>query len=134
MTLAIENGHFSLAASLLEAGANPNEMRTGFSPLHMLSWVRKPNGGDGADDLPPPEGSGNMTSLQFAKILVDHGADVNVRLKKGKTHWRGGTPFYFAAWTADLALMRALVELGADPLLNASDGKHSLDGRNRYRA
>ena len=31
LTLAIENGHFTLATSLLEAGANPNDTRTGFS-------------------------------------------------------------------------------------------------------
>lgn len=126
LTLAIENGHFALAASLLKTGANPNEMRTGFSPLHMLSWVRKPDGGDGPDDLPPPDGSGTISSLRFAEILVDHGADVDARAKSGKEHWKGGTPFYFAAWRADLQLMRKLVELGADPSIDAADGSTAL--------
>ena len=126
LTLAIENGHFALAASLLESGADPNDMRTGFSPLHMLSWVRKPNGGDGADDLPPPDGSGAISSLQLAKTLVEHGADVNARLERGKAHWPGATPFYLASWTADVALMRALVDLGADPLIAAKDGSTAL--------
>lgn len=126
LTLAIENGHFALATSLLKAGANPNDMRTGFSPLHMLSWVRKPNGGDGPDDLPPPDGSGTVSSLQFAKTLVEHGAKVNARLKGGKQHWKGATPFYLAAWTADLPLMRTLVKLGADPKINTSDGSTPL--------
>ncbi|MEE2934728.1 MAG: ankyrin repeat domain-containing protein [Planctomycetota bacterium] len=126
LTLAIENGHFALATSLLKTGANANDTRTGFSPLHMLSWVRKPNGGDGPDDLPPPDGSGTMSSLQFAKTLIEHGAKVNARLEGGKQHWKGATPFYLAAWTADLPLMRTLVKLGADPLINASDGSTPL--------
>ena len=126
LTLAIENGHFALAASLLEYGADPNEMRTGFSPLHMLSWVRKPNGGDGADDLPPPDGSGPMSSLQMAQTLVEHGADVNAQLKRGKTHWPGATPFYLAAWTADVPLMKTLIDLGANPLIAAKDGSTAL--------
>ncbi len=126
LTMAIENGHFALAASLLEAGADPNEMRTGYSPLHILSWVRKPNGGDGPDDLPPPDGSGAISSLQMAETLVKHGADVNVQLKGGKAHWPGATPFYLAAWTADVPMMRALVKLGADPLIPAKDGSTAL--------
>lgn len=126
LTLAIENGHFALAASLLKAGADPNEMRTGFSPLHILTWVRKPNGGDGADDLPPPDGSGPMSSLQMAETLVQHGADVNAPLQRGKTHWTGATPFYLACWTADVPMMRTLIKLGADPLIPARDGSTTL--------
>lgn len=126
LTLAIENGHFALAASLLESGADPNEMRSGFSPLHILSWVRKPNGGDGPNDLPPPDGTGTISSLQMAKILVQHGADMNAQLKGGKTHWPGATPFFLASWTADVPLMRTLVQLGADPLIAAKDGSTAL--------
>ena len=122
LTLAIENGHFELAASLLELGASPNDMRTGFTPLHILSWVRKPDGGDGRDDLPPPDGSGKLSSLQLARILVDKGADINARNKSGKRHWGGGTPFYLAAWKADVPYMQTLISLGADPKISASDG------------
>ena len=126
LTLAIENGHFALATSLLNAGANPNDSRTGYSPLHILSWVRKPGGGDGPDDLPPPDGFGTISSLQFAEILIKHGAKVNARLKGGKQHWKGATPFYLAAWTADVPLMRALIKLGADPKINSTDGSTPL--------
>jgi ankyrin repeat protein len=126
LILAIENGHFELALDLLEAGADPNDQRTGFTPLHTMSWVRKPNRGDGDDDLPPPTGSGNLSSLQFVRELVKHGADVNARLKikrtgKGQLNTAGATPFLLAADTADIALMRLLVELGADPFLPNDD-------------
>jgi ankyrin repeat protein len=122
LILAVENGHFELAVALLEAGADPNDQRSGFTALHTLTWVRKPNRGDSDDGDPAPIGSGNLGSLQFVEKLVEHGADVNVRLKKGASGRGilsrvGATPFLLAAVTADAPLMRTLVKLGADPLL-----------------
>jgi ankyrin repeat protein len=127
LVLAVENGHFELAAALLKAGADPNDQRSGFTPLHVLTWVRKPNRGDEPEGQPPPTGSGNLSSLQFVKLLVKSGADVNARLEKGasgkgKLGPTGATPFLFASKTADLPYMKLLVELGADPLLANKDG------------
>lgn len=127
LILAIENGHFELAAALLKAGADPNDQRSGFSPLHTLTWVRKPNRGDGEDGDPAPAGSGNLSSLELVKRLVAEGAEVNLRLKRGASGRgvlgkRGASPFLMAAHTADVPLMRLLVELGADPLLPNADG------------
>ncbi len=126
LLLAIENGHFELAAHLLELGADPNDDRTGFTPLHTMSWVRKPNSGDGLDGDPPPIGSGRLTSLECVRALVEHGADVNAQLKRGssrrgKLNRRRATPFFFAADTADLPLMKLLLELGADVTTPNSD-------------
>lgn len=126
LLLAVENGHFDLALALLEAGADPNDQRSGFTALHALAWVRKPNRGDGDDGDPSPIGSGNLSSLQFVKKLVERGADANARLKTGKGgpglyHKLGATPFLMAAGTADAAFMRLLVELGANPLLGNAD-------------
>jgi ankyrin repeat protein len=122
LLMAVENGHFELASVLLDAGADPNDQRSGFTALHTLSWVRKPNRGDGEDGDPAPIGSGRMTSLELVKLLVQHGADVNARLKRGATgkgilSRKGATPFLLACVTADLPLMRLLVDLGADPLV-----------------
>ena len=52
LILAVENGHFDLAVALLEAGVDPNDQRSGFTALHALTWVRKPNRGDGDDARP----------------------------------------------------------------------------------
>ena len=126
LMLAVENGHFELAVALLDAGADPNDQRSEYTVLHALSSVRKPPRGDGDDGDPPPIGSGNLSSLQFAKKLVEHGADVNARLKNGrggagKFSKAGVTPFMLAAFTDDVALMKLLVELGADPTLGNKD-------------
>jgi ankyrin repeat protein len=122
LVLAVENGHFELAVALLEAGADPNDQRSGFTALHAMSWVRKPNRGDGDDGDPAPIGSGSLSSLEFVKQLVKHGADVNARLKRGESGRGilskvGATPLLLAAVTADAPLMRTLVALGADPRL-----------------
>jgi len=131
LLLAVENGHFELAVALLDLGADPNDQRSGFTALHNLTWVRKPNRGDGDDGDPAPIGSGNLSSLQFARKLVEHGADVNARLATGKSgrgqlSRLGTTPLLLAAVTDDATFMKLLVELGADPLLPNADGATPL--------
>ena len=126
LIIAVENGHFELAVALLEAGADPNDQRSGFAPLHMLTWVRKPPRGDGEEGEPPPQGTGNVSSLDFVRALVHHGADVNLRLKKGISGRGilsrvGATPLLLACFTADVPYMKLLIELGADPLLPNAD-------------
>jgi ankyrin repeat protein len=124
--IAVQNGHFELAIALIDAGANPNDVGTGFTPLHTIAWVRRPDSSDGSDPA-PPVGMGRLTSLEFVREIVKRGANVNFRLPKGgpakqpgtasKIAPEGATPFLFAADRCDLALMRLLLELGADPLL-----------------
>lgn len=123
LLLAVENGHFDLALALLEAGADPNDGRRGYVPLHAITWVRKPLRGDGD---PSPIGSGAMTSLEFVRAIVEHGADVNAR--HGPHNPNGGalnktdaTAFLLAAEAGDLPLMKLLIELGADTTLVNAD-------------
>jgi ankyrin repeat protein len=123
LLLAVQNGHFELAIALIDAGANPNDVQMGFSPLHIISSVRKPDSSDGSDPSTPP-GSGNLTSLQFVREIVKKGANVNLRLDKSAPRFPatssrvdtpGATPFLLAADRSDVPLMRLLLELGADP-------------------
>src|SRR5215475_15837343 len=125
LLLAVQNGHFELAIALVDAGANPNDGRSGFTPLHTIAWVRKPDSSDGSDPA-PAAGAGRLTSLEFVREIVRRGANVNFRLAKGapkqpdtssRIESDGATPFLFAADRSDVPLMRLLVELGADPLL-----------------
>ncbi len=118
--LAVQNGHFELAASLLELGADPDAADpTGYTALHAIPGTRRVPAGD---DDPPPEPSGNMTSLEFVSKLAAHGANLNARIRKeGEVNpdrvRLGTTPFLMAAQTADVELMKTLADLGADPLL-----------------
>jgi ankyrin repeat protein len=119
LILAIENGHYELALTLLDAGADPNDQRSGFTPLHVMTWVRKPPRGEDRGMPPPPE-LGKISSLQFIRELVKRGADVNLRLTRGsgglgKFSTKGATPFLMASATADVAYMKLLLELNADP-------------------
>ncbi|PYS48046.1 MAG: hypothetical protein DMG13_26420 [Acidobacteria bacterium] len=128
--LAAGNVHYELAAFLLDKGADPNSAPQGFTALHQISWLRRPGTGD---NNPAPQGSGNMDSLEFVRELVAHGANVNARATKqanmgvtARFHSIGATPFLLAARTADVQLMRLLLELGADPLLPNEDGTTPL--------
>src|SRR5262245_30160099 len=122
LLLAVQNGHFELAIALVDAGANPNDARSGFTPLHTVAWVRKPDSSDNSDPA-PPAGAGRLTSLDFVREIVKRGANVNLRLPKGapkqpstssKIESDGATAFLFAADRSDVPLMRVLVELGAE--------------------
>jgi ankyrin repeat protein len=134
LTLAVQNGHFELAIALIDAGADPNDVRTGFTPLHMIPGVRKPDSSDISDPA-PAAGSGRLSSLDFVREIVKRGADVNFRLPKGAPKQpntsssigtEGATPFLFAADREDVPLMKLLLELGADPLLPNSNGTTPL--------
>ncbi|MDA1372628.1 MAG: ankyrin repeat domain-containing protein [Proteobacteria bacterium] len=122
LLMAVRNGHFELAVELVRAGADPNDQRSGFTPLATMSWVRKPDASDRGD--PAPVGSGNLSSLEFVRELVALGADVNLPMEEGaprqpnsasRLESGGATPFLFAADRADVPLMRLLLELGANP-------------------
>ena len=126
LMLAVESGHFELALYLVARGADPNDQRSDYTPLHALSWVRKPASGDGIDGDPSPRGSGNFSSLEFVRKLVAAGADVNARLENGpagkaKLNMKGATPFLLASKTADLPFLKVLLELGADPRTTNAD-------------
>jgi ankyrin repeat protein len=116
LILAVENGHFELATELLEARADANAHPAGYTALHAITWVRKPIRGDGD---PPPMGSGSLSNLDMVRQLAAHKADLNARLEKGESGrgrftTTGSTPFLMAARASDVALIKLLVELGAD--------------------
>jgi uncharacterized protein len=134
LILAVQNGHYELAIALIDAGADPNDVRTGFTPLPMIAMVRRPDSSDSSDPA-PPAGSGRLSSTDFVREIVKRGAKVNFRLPKGApkqpASWssiasEGATPFLFAADRVDIPLMRLLLESGADPLLPNVNGTTPL--------
>jgi ankyrin repeat protein len=128
--VAILNGHYTLANFLLEHGADPNAVDgKGRAALHAavdmrnLEWSTRPA---------PPE-KDPMAELDLIKALLAHGANPNARLTKkiplrGQPsfdgRWAnmiGATPFWRAAQSDDVTVMRLLKEKGADPLLSTTD-------------
>ena len=123
--LAVANGHLELAAELVDAGADPNSDLMGYTPLHMLAYIRKPAIGDSD---PGPDISGSLSTLEFVKRLVAKGAKVDARMSRRvnltntRFHEVGATAYLLAAMTADADYMKALVDLGADPLAKNAEG------------
>lgn len=127
LIMAVESGHFAMAMFLVKKGADPNDQRCGISALHLIPGIRKPNRGEGTDGDPAPRGSGNMSSLEFVRAIVAAGAEVDLKLKTGASKKaslcrKGATPMLLAGKTADIDLMKLLVELGGDPLEPNSEG------------
>lgn len=124
---AILNGHFEMANFLLSRGANPNlSDRDGKAPLYaaveMRDWW--------PTDTPEPP-INEEVALTLIKSLLDHGAYANTRLT-ATPPFRGGanrtwlnevgaTPFYRAAASDDVTVLRLLLAHGADPKITASD-------------
>ena len=140
LNVAVVNACFEVASVLLDHGADPNAPDARGSALHTLSWLRKP-GSDGGNGLgkrswSPPLPTGNMSALELAQALLEHGANPNIRINikervfdEGGTSrnpplihlgrhyvtFSGATPLYLAARNGDAPYMRLLVAHGADP-------------------
>ena len=127
LLVATVNGQFDLAAMLLDRGANPNLIaENGVAPLYAainLTWA--PRAG-----YPQPRAQANqkLSYLDYMTRLLDAGADPNQRVSKKVWYSNynfdqsgideaGATPFWRAAYGADVAAMKLLVSYGADPVI-----------------
>jgi ankyrin repeat protein len=124
---ATQNRFYQLGAYLLEHGANPNIANEGgWNPLYIATDNRNIEGGDYPTRKP------DMDHLAFIRLLLDAGADPNLRMNSSTetrtifTHqWlreEGATPFLRAAQSSDLELMNLLLDHGADPNINTLVG------------
>jgi uncharacterized protein len=130
LVLALYNAHFELAAFLLDRGADPNAAEQGWTALHQVAWSRRPNRGF---NMPGAVATGRLDSLELVRKLVAKGANVNARMTKEPRDGNrnmlnriGATPFVMAAKSADVPLMRVLLESGADPKIKTNDGTSAL--------
>ncbi len=139
---AVQNKHYKLAAYLLDHGADANIANNGgWTPLYIAVDNRNIEGGD------YPVRQPDMDHLDFIKLLVSHGANVNARIcgvestpkrcKGDSTETRtiftmqwlyedGATPFLRAAQSGDVTVMKLLLEHGADPKMATSNGDTAL--------
>ncbi len=127
LLVALINGHFDLAAYLLDKGANPNLLsKAGVSPLYAVLNVQWAP----IAAYPQPRAYLQQSRgyLDMVKLLLDKGADPNARVRhkvwysgynfdQSGVDEAGATAFWRAAYAADVAAMKLLVAHGADPSL-----------------
>jgi ankyrin repeat protein len=133
---ALINGHYDVAAFLVDKGADVNiGDKTGRTPLyaavddHTMPYSNRPS---------PKETGNELTSLDVIKTLVAHHANVNAPLKTLQPYrtkvdrgadgvlTTGTTPLLRAAKAGDTAVVRFLLEKGADPKLATRNGINPL--------
>jgi ankyrin repeat protein len=134
LTLAIVNGRLEMAKYLLEQGADPNQSSTeGATALFATVDIRwAPRGWYPSPKLDNEE----VDYLDLMKMLVDHGADIDARMKGrmwmrivgpgGGTAYDGDTAFLRAAEANDVEAMRFLLSHGANPSITTSMGVNAL--------
>jgi ankyrin repeat protein len=124
---ATQNRYYQLGKFFLERGADPNiANKGGWNPLYIATDNRNIEGGDYPTRKP------DMDHLDFIKLLIERGANVNARMASSTetrtvfTHqWlyeEGATPFLRASQSGDMALLKLLLEHGADPTINTDTG------------
>ncbi len=138
LLVAVINGNYDLAKDLLEAGADPNLVSDdGAAPLFAtlnIEWSLR-------TWYPQPAmfRQQNTTYLELMELLLAAGADPN---QQTSTHiwyaaynagrmgvdFTGATPFWRAAYAADVKAMKLLVANGADPNISTTN----LPSRRRF--
>jgi ankyrin repeat protein len=125
MVVALVNGQYDLALTLLAKGADPNLANDdGVTPLFatlnnewaLRTWYPQPTAG----------AQQKASYLEVLEALLKAGADPNARTLSHVWHaayntgrmgvdFSGATPFWRAAYSLDVEAMRLLVRYGADP-------------------
>lgn len=140
LVVATIRSRTALGEFLLKRGADPN-VGPGFSPLHWASgqWNALADGGltgrmgvkDEDSTWSILEGLRGETQQEFVKVLLAHGAVPNAQAKVRPRYsggrspagigW-GATPFWIAAKSGNVELMRLLLASGSDPSIATQRG------------
>jgi uncharacterized protein len=136
LLMAISNNHIDVARLLLEHAAEVNATDWwGRTPLWTAVDLR-----DLEVNKTDDNGVDRAGALQIIRTLLDRGANVNARTKEvpplrrwlmpiSDLSWvdfTGQTPFLRAALSADLTVMRLLLDKGADPNIPTLAGTTAL--------
>ncbi len=125
LLVATQNRYYKLGAYLLDHGADVNLANKGaWTPLYLATDNRNIESGD------YPVRKGDMDHLDFIKLLLDKGANVNARMKDSTetrtvftNQWldeNGATAFLRASQSGDIVLMKLLLAHGADPKIDTT--------------
>jgi ankyrin repeat protein len=128
---AVNNRNYRLAQLLVERGADVNRAnKGGWTPLYLAVDNRNIEGGD--YPVPKPD----LDHLDLITVLLAKGANPNAKVKDNTLtrtiftmQWffeDGATPFIRASQSSDVALMKLLLERGADPKAVTANGDSAL--------
>jgi uncharacterized protein len=123
LLVATQNRFYLLGSYLLDHGADVNlANKGGWTPLYLATDNRNIESGD------YPVRKPDMDHLDYIKLLLDHGANVNARMKDSTetrtvftNQWldeNGATAFLRASQSGDIVLMKLLLAHGADPSID----------------
>ncbi len=138
LLVATQNRYYKLGAYLLDHGADVNlANKGGWTPLYLATDNRNIESGD------YPVRKGDMDHLDFIKLLLDKGANVNARMKDSTetrtvftNQWldeNGATAFLRASQSGDIVLMKLLLAHGADPKIDTDVACDGAAGGRRNR-
>jgi ankyrin repeat protein len=125
LVMAIVNGHNDVAALLLEKGADPNVAdASGMAALYAAVDLHTPGP---FINRPSRKPTGTIDNVDLVKRILDRGGNPNARLRTPtlQRYHNGGdaqltdgaTPLMRAAKSTDVAVMRLLLDKGANPNL-----------------
>jgi uncharacterized protein len=128
---AVNNRNYRLALLLVERGADVSRAnKGGWTPLYLAVDNRNIEGGD--YPVPKPD----VDHLDLITALLAKGANPNAKVKDNTLtrtiftmQWffeDGATPFIRASQSSDVALMKLLLEHGADPKVVTANGDSAL--------
>jgi ankyrin repeat protein len=135
LVIAIINANYDFAAMLLDAGADPNvvDKDAAMGPLYAAMDMHRLAVGHGR---PNPKPSGALDAVDVARTLLEMKADPNAKLKAvtmqrqhtggDSTLAAGATPLMRAAKSGDIAMVRLLLDAGADPKATLANGTNVL--------
>lgn len=133
LALAMINAHYELAKFLLERGADANGDDPNGKPLHILAFMHRADNRALSTVLPRQIPQTGVETYALMNELLARGADINARfpgygaprriaLGGYRMSLAGATPFFIAATTVNVPLMKFLKGKGADTNIPALSG------------